>query len=165
MELKKKLKKKSAELEEQKNINQEWSLMVQDWVQTDVGEVTVLTAKNIVKSWQEREVSYIDQIDKLQNSEKELQSKQTLETASRQILETDEAIEQEEQDMKNEATNDDFHDSDITCDITKVLWRDKPMKIGSSVYLLSDKYVTSISDMREPSSKKLCKVFLNITTV
>ena len=52
----------SAELEVVKNTNREWSLMVRDWVQTDVGEVTVLTAKNIVRSWQERELSYVEQV-------------------------------------------------------------------------------------------------------
>merc|ERR1719322_1663869 len=79
----------STELEVVKNVNREWSLMVRDWVQTDVGEVTVLTAKNIVRSWQERELGYVDQVSSLVHAENNMKTKLASEVTSKMKLEAD----------------------------------------------------------------------------
>ena len=52
-----------------------------------------------------------------------------------------------------------------TFDITETYWNGRPLKIGRCVYFLADSDVTSIPDMREPSTKKVCKVFLNCNSI
>eukprot|EP00092_Neocalanus_flemingeri_P033116 GFUD01036011.1.p1 GENE.GFUD01036011.1~~GFUD01036011.1.p1 ORF type:complete len:782 (+),score=288.73 GFUD01036011.1:56-2401(+) len=60
---------------------QDWGDVVREWMTAEErellggGEVGVVVAKEVVRDWQGREISYVDDINTLRNSEKELQKK------------------------------------------------------------------------------------------
>lgn len=60
---------------------QEWGEMVREWMTAEErallgsGEVGVIAAKEVVRSWQGRELSYVDDLNTIQNVEKELERK------------------------------------------------------------------------------------------
>jgi len=72
---------------------QDWGNMVREWMTHEemelLGEreVGVLVAQEVVRSWQGREVTYVDNVNTLRNSEKELQRKLNEEEESRKKLE------------------------------------------------------------------------------
>merc|ERR1719508_315362 len=67
----------------------DWSDMVREWMTAEErellggGEVGVVVAKEVVRAWQEREVSYVDDVNTLRNTEKKLQRKLLLVTKER----------------------------------------------------------------------------------
>ena len=69
-----------AELEVTKSEIQEWAEMVREWMTAEDrallgnGQVGIGVAKEVVRSWQVRELGYVDTVNKLKNSEKQLES-------------------------------------------------------------------------------------------
>ena len=72
----------TAELEVVKQLNREWSAMVRDWVPAedragrggDEAEVSVATARGLVRAWQQRELAYVDQVASLSHQQAQLQT-------------------------------------------------------------------------------------------
>ena len=80
-----------GQLEVEKKINREWSEAVCDWVTGEERKetVTVLTAKQVVRSWQQRELSYVEQLQSLRHSDQSLRAKLQTEAATNAELEAD----------------------------------------------------------------------------
>lgn len=82
---------------------QEWGDMVREWMtaeeraQLGSGEVGVVVAKEVVRAWQGREISYVDDVNTLKNTEKELERKLIGEKENRMKLEEDIVKVKEEQ--------------------------------------------------------------------
>jgi len=81
----------------------DWSDMVREWMTAEErellggGEVGVVVAKEVVRAWQEREVSYVDDVNTLRNTEKELQRKLNEEEENRKKFEEEIGRVREEQ--------------------------------------------------------------------
>ena len=80
-----------GQLEVEKKINLEWSEAVCDWATADQRQepVTVLTARQVVRSWQQRELGYVEQLQNLRHSDQALRSKLQSEAATNTKLEAD----------------------------------------------------------------------------
>lgn len=82
---------------------QEWGEMVREWMTAEErallgsGEVGVVVAKEVVRAWQGREISYVDDVNTLKNTEKELERKLNGEKENRMKLEEDVVKVKEEQ--------------------------------------------------------------------
>ena len=82
---------------------QEWGDMVREWMTAEEramlgsGEVGVVVAKEVVRAWQGRELSYVDDVNTLKNTEKELERKLNGEKENRMKLEEDIVKVKEEQ--------------------------------------------------------------------
>ena len=77
-----------GQLEVERKINQEWSEMVSDWSGSS-NTVTVVTARQIVKSWQQRELGYVDQLNSLRHSQQTLNTRLETEATNNAKLEAD----------------------------------------------------------------------------
>ena len=77
-----------GQLEVERKINQEWSEMVSDWSGSS-NTVTVVTARQIVKSWQQRELGYVDQLNSLRHSKQTLNTRLETEATNNAKLEAD----------------------------------------------------------------------------
>merc|ERR1719186_2301095 len=81
----------------------DWRDMVREWMTAEErellggGEVGVVVAKEVVRAWQEREVSYVDDVNTLRNTEKELQRKLNEEEENRKKFEEEIGRVREEQ--------------------------------------------------------------------
>lgn len=80
-----------GQLEVEKKINLEWSEAVCDWVTADQRQepVTVLTARQVVRSWQQRELGYVEQLQNLRHSDQAIRAKLQSEAATNTKLEAD----------------------------------------------------------------------------
>ena len=80
-----------GQLEVEKKINREWSEAVCDWVTGEERKetVTVLTARQVVRSWQQRELSYVEQLQSLRHSDQSVRAKLQTEAATNAKLEAD----------------------------------------------------------------------------
>ena len=78
-----------GQLEVEKKINREWSEAVCDWATGEQRKdtVTVVTAKQMVRSWQQRELGYVEQLQGLRHSDQALRAKLQTETGSNAQLE------------------------------------------------------------------------------
>ena len=78
-----------GQLEVEKKINREWSEAVCDWVtgENRKDPVTVVTARQIVRSWQQRELGYVEQLQSLKHSDQTLRAKLQTEVANKTQLE------------------------------------------------------------------------------
>jgi len=85
-----------ADLEVVRSEVQEWGDMVRDWMTAEErallgsGQVGIVVAKEVVRSWQGRELSYVDDVNRLKNSEKQLENKRKEEEEKR--LQAEEGI-------------------------------------------------------------------------
>merc|ERR1712142_723662 len=85
-----------AELEVVRSEVQEWGDMVREWMTAEErallgsGQVGIVVAKEVVRSWQGRELSYVDDVNRLKNSEKQLENKRKEEEEKR--LQAEEGI-------------------------------------------------------------------------
>merc|ERR1719445_1175514 len=88
----------SAELKVARAVNRDWGMLVADWVSAedrdslglDAGaEISVSTARKVVRAWQERELAYVEKVNTFTHTEADLKTKLGAETASRMKLETD----------------------------------------------------------------------------
>ena len=77
-----------GQLEVERKVNSEWSELVSDWSGGGTA-VTVVTARQIVKSWQQKELGYVDQLNNLRHSDQTLRAKLETETNNNAGLEAE----------------------------------------------------------------------------
>ena len=99
----------SAELEVARAVNRDWGMLVADWVSAedrdslglDAGaEISVSTARKVVRAWQERELAYVEKVNTFTHTEADLKTKLGAETEDKARLETEVTRVRQEQDAQ-----------------------------------------------------------------
>merc|ERR1719445_787121 len=99
----------SAELEVARAVNRDWGMLLADWVSAedrdslglDAGaEISVSTARKVVRAWQERELAYVEKVNTFTHTEADLKTKLGAETEDKARLETEVTRVRQEQDAQ-----------------------------------------------------------------
>ena len=88
----------SAELEVARAVNRDWGRLVADWISAEDrdslgleagAEVSVATARQVVRAWQDRELGYVDKVNTFTHTEADLRTKLGAEAGERAKLEAE----------------------------------------------------------------------------